>query len=398
MPSKPPESASETLRKILSSGDLPYRDFMAWALYDRLFGYYVKRKKIIGKHADFVTSPTLSGAFSYALGRLGTEFVERAGDALCAIVDIGSGGGELIRGVAAEVGDRALFFGVDRSYEVVGRRPPADPGGGNLVGRRAPHVPRGNEGRLAADAPPITFTPDLASLPTHHPTLILSNELFDAFPVARLVRREGGLRELCVTLRDDQLDWSEREAPEEYVRYFADRGIELQVGQFADVTPEWSSFHEGLFSRFERCLVVSIDYGFEERKLFDPRIRRFGTAAAFHRQQFNRDLLARPGEQDLTAHINFDDLIRAGERSGAQTLFFGRQATFLLALGITSHPLFTPSHELAYEGLEDAVADSEERQAARRLVLPEGIGEEMRVLVQGRGVDPAGWSFQRKLF
>jgi SAM-dependent MidA family methyltransferase len=244
----------------------------------------------------------------------------------------------------------------------------------------------------------VTFTDSIDTLPTHHPTLILSNELFDAFPVARLVRREKGLRELCVTLRDDRLDWSEREAPEEYVRYFADRGIELQIGQFADVTPEWSSFYAGLFSRFERCLIVTIDYGFEERKLFDPRIRRFGTAAAFHRQQFNRDLLARPGEQDLTAHVNFDDLIRAGERSGAGTLFFGRQAPFLLALGITGHPLFTPSHELSYERLDEAVADSEERQAARRLVLPEGIGEEMRVLVQGRGVDSSGWSFQRKLF
>jgi SAM-dependent MidA family methyltransferase len=145
-------------------------------------------------------------------------------------------------------------------------------------------------------------------------------------------------------------------------------------------------------------LIVTFDYGFPQAQLFDARVRNFGTAAAYWQHQVSRDLLARPGEQDLTAHINFTDLISAGESLGFETLKFARQAEFLLALGITEHHLFTPAAEVETASLAEAVEQIDEREAARRLVLPDGLGEEIRVLVQGRGVPTAGWSFQQKLF
>jgi SAM-dependent MidA family methyltransferase len=107
-----------------------------------------------------------------------------------------------------------------------------------------------------------------------------------------------------------------------------------------------------------------------------------------------RDLLANAGEQDLTAHINFTDLERAGERQGASTLFFDRLNKFLLALGITEHELFRPLEESTIRGFDDWEA----RDEARRLVLPDGIGEDLRVLVQTKGMAMHEWSFQRKLF
>ena len=143
-------------------------------------------------------------------------------------------------------------------------------------------------------------------------------------------------------------------------------------------------------------MLVTIDYGFPDRQLFDPRIRRFGTAASYAGQRVHRDLLAAPGEQDLSAHVNFGDLQRAGEREGAATLFDGRLAKFLLALDVTQHPLFQPVVEPA--DLEEAMAVREAREEARRLVLPDGIGEEMRVLVQAVNLPTEGWSFQRRLF
>ena len=69
----------------------------------------------------------------------------------------------------------------------------------------------------------------------------------------------------------------------------------------------------------------------------------------------------------------------------------------LVTLGVTDHPLFTPADKVEPSDLTDAVDQIDQRDAARRLVLPDGIGEEIRVLVQGRGVPTAGWSFQRGL-
>jgi SAM-dependent MidA family methyltransferase len=217
------------------------------------------------------------------------------------------------------------------------------------------------------------------SVPRDGVHFIFSNEVYDAFPFARLVQRGEHLHELWI---DSDFDWVEREAPATYEDYFASYGIELEDGQFADVSLEWGAFHRELVDRFDRALFVTFDYGHPARKLFSSRARRYGTAAAYRGQRVSRDLLANPGEQDLTAHINFSDL----QRADASTLFFDRMNKFLLAIGITDHEAF------------HGETDFQAREDARRLVLPDGIGEDLRVLVQGKGVPLEGWSFQARLF
>ena len=225
---------------------------------------------------------------------------------------------------------------------------------------------------------------------------LFSNELYDALPFARLVQRGEHLHELWVAEREGILDWNEHEAAPVYDDYFAERGLELAEGQFADVSLEWGAFHEDVLKRFERALAVTIDYGYPGEKLFHSRARRFGTAAAYSRQRVHRDLLADPGEQDLTAHINFSDLERAGERTGAKTLFFDALARFLLSIGITGHELFRPVQDVSAGSAEEGWELLQARDEARRLVLPDGIGIEQRVLVQGRNVPLEGWSFQQR--
>jgi SAM-dependent MidA family methyltransferase len=168
--------------------------------------------------------------------------------------------------------------------------------------------------------------------------------------------------------------------------------VELRVGQFADVTEGWGNAYREICDRVGRGLVVTFDYGFPSKQLFDPRIRMYGTAAAYRGHEVHRDLFADPGRQDLTAHVNFDDLERAGAETGFSTLVFTRQARFLLSIGITDHPLFAPLEE---RDLVTALKTQVARENARRLVLPDGIGDEIRVLVQGKGVPREGWSFQK---
>ncbi len=369
MPAVPPESSMrDVLRNALHYGDLSFREFMELALYHPRFGYYTRSENPVGKGADYVTAPLLSPVFSFAIGRLVREFVRRNEGALCSIVDIGCGDGGLIESIAHEDWpDEVRFFGVDRSLD-----------------------------RVARGAARYVRTID--ELPRDGAHLFLSNELYDAFPFARLVRRGEHVHELWVHERDGVLDWAEREAPAPYEDYFAANGVELVEGQFADVSLEWEAFHADVARFLQRGLIVTIDYGHPANKLFHPRARRFGTAAAYAGQRVSRDLLANPGEQDLTAHINFSDLERAGEKHGATTLFFDRMARFLLALGVTDHELFRPVHDLTIDNPEQGMALMEAREEARRLVLPDGIGEEMRVVVQAKDIELDGWSFQQPLF
>jgi SAM-dependent MidA family methyltransferase len=364
----PERSLADALHKMFQYGDLSFRDFMEVALYHPELGYYSRPRSPIGKSGDYVTSPALSPLFSYALSLLVSEFVSRSNDGMCSIVDIGCGDGSLILSLYERAPDpvrgRARFFGVDRVI------------------------------RSRGDG--ITFTTDLARVPPSDAQLVICNELFDALPFARLVMRGEHLHELWVTERDDRLDWSEHEADGRYEAYFAERGIELRDGQFVDLSLEWEALYDDITRFVSRGLIVTFDYGYPESRLFSGRVRQFGTAAAYANQRVSRDLLANPGRQDLTAHINFTDLQRAGERNGLTTLFFDRQAKFLLALGATEHELFAPVQEM--RSVDEALALRERREEARRLVLPDGIGEDIRVLAQGQGMGGGEWSFQRKLF
>src|ERR1041385_7408843 len=182
------------LRNLLQYGDLSFRDFVEIALYHPEVGYYMRPLSPVGKQGDYVTSPSLSPVFSYAIGRLRDEFVARAGGAMCTLVDIGCGAGPVLKDA----------IGIDRRL--------------------------GNS---------------LLDVPRQGMHLFFSNELFDALPFARLVKRGHELHELWV---DANLEWVEHEAPEVYEDYCASHGIELEDGQFADVSLDWRNLYREIAS------------------------------------------------------------------------------------------------------------------------------------------------------
>ena len=361
------------MRKLLQYGDLRFRDFMEVALYHPEYGYYTRSTNPISPQGDYVTAGAISPVFAFALSKLVREFLGLIGDAPSLIVDIGCGNGALIQEIRANLegslSSQVGFWGVDRAL-----------------------------GRVPVGAGQIHYINDVGALPDGQPALVIANELFDAYPFARLVQRSDELHELWVReAADGTLEWQEHEAESGYGDYLAGHGVALEDGQFADISLDWGPAYRELAARFSTSLFVTFDYGHPADRLFRGRARRFGTAAAYRGHQVSRDLLADPGEQDLTAHINFTDLMRAGEAEQLTTLYFGRQARFLLSLGITEHELFRPADEVATDGLADAIEQLDARQAAHRLVLPDGIGDEMRVLVQARNLPASGWSFQRSL-
>lgn len=354
------------LTRVLRERDITFREYVELCLYHPEDGYYTGGSGARARHADYITSPAISPTFGWALGRLAREVARTAGASRVAVVDVGCGDGSLIRAMAESCGVGPRYVGIDRSLSFV----PDDLRGG---------------GR-------ISFDTSIDAIPGDALTFVVSNELFDAIPYSRVVRREGGMRELGVTLADGRLEWCELAPPPWLDDYFSRHAVELRVGQFADVTPEWGRAYGEICKRIDRGLVVTFDYGFPSKQLFDPRIRMYGTAAAYRGHEVHRDLFADPGRQDLTAHVNFDDLEAAGIAAGFSSLLFTRQARFLLSLGITDHPLFAPLEE---RDLATALLMQVDRENARRLVLPDGIGDEIRVLVQAKGVPAGGWSFEK---
>jgi SAM-dependent MidA family methyltransferase len=119
----------------------------------------------------------------------------------------------------------------------------------------------------------------------------------------------------------------------------------------------------------ERGWALLVDYGEAAEDLFHP-VRQRGTLRAFHRHRLSHDLLAHPGEQDLTAHVDFTAVRRAAAGTGWEVAGQVSQARFLLARG-------------AFDDYE--AEDLPGRERLKDLVLPDRMGGAFQVLVLARG-------------
>jgi SAM-dependent MidA family methyltransferase len=100
----------------------------------------------------------------------------------------------------------------------------------------------------------------------------------------------------------------------------------------------------------------------------------------FYQHNPSQDPYARVGKQDMTAHVDFTSVMRAGEQHGLSAAGFTTQARFLSSLGIGS-----AIEEVAREepgALEEYYA---RRRAVTELIDPAGLGR-IRVLLQRKGV------------
>jgi SAM-dependent MidA family methyltransferase len=199
-------------------------------------------------------------------------------------------------------------------------------------------------------------------------------------PVHRVVVEKDALREIFVTVEDGRFI----EVPGEpsmpaLAQYFLEQGITLEEGQQAEVCFEACDWIECAGRALERGFILTIDYGHEARALYGEHHNR-GTVLAYRDHAVSENLLDAPGEQDLTAHVNFTALDLWGRRAGLLRTGLVTQLQFLVALG--------RRNEFAdlYEPGQTEVEKLRARLLLKNLIHPEGLGEKFQVLVQHKGI------------
>jgi SAM-dependent MidA family methyltransferase len=354
----------ELLQRIRTHGPIPFAEFMRECLYHPSFGYYSRTEAV--RFADFYTSVDVHPIFARLLARQLAEMWDRLGRpekfwAVEAAAGTGRLAAQLLDFAARELGD---FYGALRyvAVESSAARRAAHPAA------LAAHISAGRA-RSAAELP---F--DISC------GCIFSNELLDALPVHRVTVECGELREVYVgaegeTLREELGPLSTPEID----TFFREQGVTLREGQQAEAglaACRWL-FEAG--ARLGRGFVLTVDYGHEAAELYSERHQR-GTVLAYARHAVSEDLLRSPGEQDLTAHVNFTALEKWGRRSGLERTGCVTQLEFLVALG--------RGNEFAdlYEPGASEVEKLRGRLLLKTLIHPEGMGETFRVLIQHKGI------------
>lgn len=383
--------------RMLEKGAVPFVQFMEWALYHPEWGYYTGERRKFGKEGDFYTSPGVNPVFAEVLAddvagrlvKLAAESGREAGAAdgaggagaasekeqaarnepFCWI-EFGAGDGRLARDVLARLKEGHPELFAELSYRIVEISPSLRELQRATIGEElAEKVVWLTEEELQAGAP--------------YRGAVVTNELVDAYPVHRVVQGAEGLQELYAAWDAEAERFTEQTGPlsdsriEEYLAAYS-QGRKLVQGQVAEVgLPGLDWYRRALALLREGC-VLTVDYGFEAEMLYHPS-RMKGTLRGFSRHQVKDDPYADVGEQDLTADVNFTALRGTGEELGWRTDFFGSQSRYLLEAGILQRMRDTMH-------VTDLIRDPDMKRnrAIKQLILPGGMGDHFKVLVQCR--------------
>ncbi|MDD4932647.1 MAG: SAM-dependent methyltransferase [Methylacidiphilaceae bacterium] len=359
---------AELLRALLAQeGAIPFWRFMELALYHPRHGYYAQSpSRRIGRRGDYYTGPSSSPAF----GRLFSEAVAEAWVLLGrpAILDLweqGAGAGWLACDLIGSLRQREPGLAERIRYTIVEPR----------------ELPRKEQEERVAAAGLSDHFRWVGSWDTTEKLVgvFFSNELVDSFPVHRLVRRASGWSESFVTGKEGRFCFAERPLPRgsQWQAVLDESVADLPEGWVVEASLGAPSWMRQVGNLIDRGLVFTFDYGLLPQERFLSG-RAAGTLRAYRRHRREEDLLAHPGEQDLTAHVDFGALRSAGEETGLCTLALVDQHHFFV--GILS-ALAERSEGRLPEGLTPG--------GFQTLTHPDFLGRTHRVLIQSKGIADA---------
>ncbi|MFZ6638289.1 class I SAM-dependent methyltransferase [Undibacterium sp. TC4M20W] len=361
-------AASSALQQLIINdihqhqGWITFSRYMELALYAPDLGYYSGGATKLGKDGDFTTAPEMSPLFGATLARLASQlFSQTAAE----VMEFGAGTGKLaldflsecqLSGIAIE-----RYFIVELSGEL-----------------------RARQEELLKGFPQVQW---LQKMPDSFSGIVLGNEVLDAMPVELVIKTADGWHEVGVAVVDKESAprLIFREQPQACSSDkitqipYAD---ELPTGYLTEVHAIATGFMHSLavmlLASGKPAAAILIDYGFPAAEYYHPQ-REQGSLMCHYRHHAHPDPFYLPGLQDITAHVDFTAMARAGLAAGLELLNYTSQAGFLTAAGIAD-VLARTSPEQVMDYLPQA-------NALQKLVSPAEMGELFKVLVMGQGVE-----------
>jgi SAM-dependent MidA family methyltransferase len=204
--------------------------------------------------------------------------------------------------------------------------------------------------------------------------IVFANEFFDALPVEVLSDR-GSLR---IGLQAGRLVETFAPPSAQELEFLDRYSVHPQPGERVEVTLAALDWMRRIAAMAQRGFVILIDYGYTRDEQLAGR--HLGTIMAYRQHTASTNPYEAPGEQDITAHVNFTALQAAGEAAGLETLDLVTQSQFLMGIG--------GPNQFA-DAFEDCALPQERAKVAlqlKHLVTPAGMGETFRALLMSKGV------------
>ncbi len=351
---------------IKRQGPITFCKFMELALYHKDFGYYTAGRERIGKKGDFYTSPCVHPAFGEIIGR----FIKKSSELVDAknftVVEMGAGKGYLALDILNSIKSNYPELYTNLRY---------------LISETSPAQIEGGKKLLSEHNKRVSWIDSISELETSSISgVFLSNELIDSFPFHRVKFIDSGIREIYVSLDKNEFIEIERDPScpevEDYLETCASEFLDGQEFEVRTNVKDWLSEISRIM---DKGLVLTIDYGFLAPELFNPS-RMKGTYKCMHKHVVNNNPYINIGEQDITAHVDFSNIMTIGESIGLKTIKYITQGQFLIDWGILD---ILERHSSD----ERSVNSQKEILAIKNLFLPSLMGDSFKVLIQYKNLE-----------
>jgi len=349
-----------------NGGRLSFSRYMELALYAPGLGYYMAGARKLGRDGDFVTAPEISPLFGRTLAR---QLAPLVAGGLEEVLEIGAGSGALAADLLTELERLGCL---PRRY---------------LMLELSSDLRSRSRDTLAARAPRhLERVAWLNGLPPAFTGIVFGNEVLDAMPVHRVLRRHGDTLEGFVQYDPAHDRFYDFELPATGPLLLAAQELPLPEDDYrTEIQLHARAFIRTLGDALARGAVFFFDYGFPRHEFYHPQRTR-GTLMCHYRHRAHDDPYFLPGLQDITTHIDFSAIARAGRDAGMDLLGYTNQAQFLVNCGLTSL--------LSETSPEDVAAYAPLAAQAQKLVSPAEMGELFKVIALGKGITGPLLGFQ----
>lgn len=351
---------TECIRADIDAHDdaIDFSRFMELALYAPGFGYYSAGRQKFGDAGDFVTAPELGSLFARCLARPCAQVLTALNSA--DILEAGAGSGalaaDLLRALEALDSRPRNYFILELSAELRARQ-------AQTLERKVPHL--FDRVRWLDTLPAKGFR-----------GIAIGNELLDAMPVERFHLTAAGLQQLQIGWDKNRFVWRARRADAAIQKRI--EPLDLPEHYISEINFHAEAWVGSVADRVAEGVVLLADYGFPRAEFYHPQ-RAGGTLMCHHRHRAHADPLMLVGLQDITAHVDFTAIAEAGCAAGLELLGYTAQAAFLLDCGL---------EEIAARSDPDDVrAHLALTAQIKKLTLPHEMGELVKVIALGRGLD-----------
>lgn len=345
------------IEKIAKEGAITFETFMEMCLYHPQYGYYMRDITKIGKEGDFYTAPHLHRAFGAAIMKQIEEcwaLMGRPDDFI--VLEMGAGMGYLAKDMLDYTKNKDFYS--DVKYYIIELN--------DTLIKKQSEI-------LKEHLDKIRWFNSLKNLKPFK-GFVISNELLDSFPVHIIEFNRKGTEEIYVS--SDGKEFLEIKGPlsnglEEYIRDFS---ISPPEGSRTEINLRIKDWLKMLSEILIEGFVITIDYGYPASQYYSEDYPQ-GTLQCYYRHQKSDNPYIHIGEQDITSHVNFSSLKKWGEEFGFKNIGYTAQGRFIVSIGIDEiiNELIKP---------EDY---SFEITKIKSLILPEGMGESHKVMIQYKG-------------